>query len=138
MGASYPPSPLLLQRTGCIVEVSTRGREIMSYCRTGADSDVYVFGGRSEIECYVAHNRGSYVQLLSSSWAQKVPPGLLRSWLVRLDFSRLNSRPLRNEHKGKSYSEATPQAMVNRLSGLREDGLKVPQSAIDRLLEEAQ
>jgi hypothetical protein len=110
----------------------------VSYCRTGPDSDVYVYGTREGYTCHVANNRGTRVNFirLFASPAWKYMPKPLRWAIVRLDFSRLNTVPLKNTMAGNTYHSDDVQGMIDGLRLLRISGLKVPQSAIDRLKKE--
>jgi hypothetical protein len=112
----------------------------MSYCRSGEDSDVYVYGtrdrdGQEYILCHVAYNRGTRFEF-TKRWMNR-PVGWLRTLLVHAYMHPLNHKRLRNPNRGRTFSETDPANMAEVLIGLRLSGLKVPQRAIDRLQEEA-
>lgn len=99
----------------------------MSYCRSGKDSDVYVYGTKTELVLHVAWNRGP-----------KNPPpehpGTPAEWEAW--FSEDNDIPLDHPAKGTTFETTSRKAMIDRLSEYQITGLMVPQSAIDRLSKE--
>lgn len=79
----------------------------MSYCRTGYDSDVYLFAGGTGIYCYPT----------ASIWdTNNIPSAHYEPWSQGEVEARLN--------------------MLDKLSYYTDLGAKVPDSAIQRLIKE--
>jgi hypothetical protein len=112
----------------------------MSYCRWSSDNyacDVYVYeniygGWTTHIAKY--RRKHSYpcpsldftdVNTLQESLQ------LQQAWLDESVLELIDS-----PNAGKSFNDPTPEACAARLENLREEGLAVPQYAIDTLMEE--
>ncbi|SRR5579883_547443 len=117
----------------------------MSYCRFSSDDyqcDVYVYAHIAGYwTTHVASNRYAFQEPLPSqvSW---VPGACNDDWFKRHEkvSQMVRKAKLVNiglAHDGQTFDDPTPEACADRLEQLRAAGYVVPQSAIDRLREEA-
>lgn len=99
----------------------------MSYVRSGPDSDVYLYGSRTELCLHIAYNRGR---------AGRVPmpraPGTEAAWEAYWNDVIEWDHP----EAGKSYFFTSRSGCVAKLEELRDSGVRVPQRPFDRLREE--
>lgn len=98
----------------------------MSYCRTGVDSDVYLFRGHSCLVLHVAWNRGP----IAPNPGLKATDEDVAKWILG------PALPFDHPFAGETFKTKSRQQMIAKLEIIRMLGGRVPQDAIDRLNRE--
>ena len=116
----------------------------MSYCRFSSDDfqcDVYVYEScHGGWEIHVAGCRYVFKEPLPAiiPWTdENAEACIARMRKVSAMVDQAGQEDIGLQHDGESFNERSPAECANRLVYLRELGYRVPQEAIDALLEEA-
>ena len=111
----------------------------MSYCRFGDDDcDVYVYEGETCFVTHVATRRRK--EECPVSLIDVLRKGKMKEWRQWHEARRGDEhfKPLESIHAGASFGHSTPEECAANLILLRGDGVRVPQHAIDTLIEESE
>ena len=100
---------------------------MVSYVRSGENSDVYLYGSGSHLELAVAHNRGA-----AGTIEMPVPGDSRDKWDAWWD----DVIPFENPYAGKSMSFETYSGCIETLEMMKATGVRVPDYVFDRLRSE--
>jgi hypothetical protein len=112
----------------------------MSYCRFGYHSDVYCYDNGDEFIISIARYRHVSPEPfpeMMPDWHKADPQDVLAIIQDQEEWYRHAAmEPINLGWDGKTFGAKTTKAAVARMEAIREKGYRVPQEAIDALLED--